>query len=73
MYWKYKNFIYKFLFDHDLFGRLPEAGTPMLSMYDGVYLEKRQAEYYLGLFTQDQRDKAGNHSLQKCSTACTCI
>ncbi|XP_048752215.2 uncharacterized protein LOC125663853 isoform X2 [Ostrea edulis] len=39
--------------------RLPEAGTPMLSMYDGVYLEKRQAEYYLGLFTQDQRDKAG--------------
>lgn len=40
--------------------RLPEVGIPMFSLYDGVYLERNHAEYYIGLFTPDPNTMTGN-------------
>ncbi|XP_061197839.1 uncharacterized protein LOC133205957 isoform X1 [Saccostrea echinata] len=38
--------------------KLPEVGTPLLSLYDGVYLEKHHAEYYHSLFIQEETEKS---------------
>lgn len=42
--------------------RLPEVGIPMFSLYDGVYLERNHAEYYIGLFTPDPKMMTGTNS-----------
>ncbi|XP_078338617.1 uncharacterized protein LOC111132219 isoform X2 [Crassostrea virginica] len=38
--------------------KLPKVGTAMLSLYDGVYLERNHAENYISLFMPDQEEKS---------------
>lgn len=45
--------------------KLPEVGIPMFSLYDGVYLERNHAEYYIGLFTPDPKTRTEGVSISE--------